>query len=187
MYTGWNMTCSPRANRLYTARERAAGRQQGRGKVARLARIQKSKNSGSWCAKAFYCTKYKYLVKNGGTSGKFWKGYFEKPGPQKTWLRNSLRVYIFSLSLAPLLIIDFRMTIFLSLVFVFFHSAGNTLLTARKKKHHSTSSPPSPHFLRYNKHRNIVSRRVDPSALAFSLSSHRYSYIGLLFSSRFFV
>ena len=62
MYTGWNMTCSPRANRLYTARERAAGRQQGRGKVARLARIQKSKNSGSWCAKAFYCTKYKYLV-----------------------------------------------------------------------------------------------------------------------------
>ena len=38
----------------------------------------------------FYCTKYKYLVKNGGTSGKFWKGYFEKPGPQKTWLRNSL-------------------------------------------------------------------------------------------------
>ena len=91
MYTGWNMTCSPRANRLYTARERAAGRQQGRGKVARLARIQKSKNSGSWCAKAFYCTKYKYLVKNGGTSGKFWKGYFEKPGPQKTWLRDSLR------------------------------------------------------------------------------------------------
>ena len=90
VYTGWNMTCSPRANRLYTARERAAGRQQGRGKVARLARIQKSKNSGSWCAKAFYCTKYKYLVKNGGTSGKFWKGYFEKPGPQKTWLRNSL-------------------------------------------------------------------------------------------------
>ena len=87
MYTGWNMTCSPRANRLYTARERAAGRQQGRGKVARLARIQKSKNSGSWCAKAFYCTKYKYLVKNGGTSGKFWKGYFEKPGPQ----RNSLK------------------------------------------------------------------------------------------------
>ena len=83
VYTGWNMTCSPRANRLYTARERAAGRQQGRGKVARLARIQKSKNSGSWCAKAFYCTKYKYLVKNGGTSGKFWKGYFEKPGPQK--------------------------------------------------------------------------------------------------------
>ena len=81
VYTGWNMTCSPRANRLYTARERAAGRQQGRGKVARLARIQKSKNSGSWCAKAFYCTKYKYLVKNGGTSGKFWKGYFEKPGP----------------------------------------------------------------------------------------------------------
>lgn len=93
MYTGWNMTCSPRANRLYTARERAAGRQQGRGKVARLARIQKSKNSGSWCAKAFYCTKYKYLVKNGGTSGKFWKGYFEKPGPQKTWLRNSLRAF----------------------------------------------------------------------------------------------
>ena len=90
MYTGWNMTCSPRANRLYTARERAAGRQQGRGKVARMARIQKSKNSGSWCAKAFYCTKYKYLVKNGGTSGKFWKGYFEKPGPQITWLRDSL-------------------------------------------------------------------------------------------------
>jgi hypothetical protein len=28
-------------------------------------------------------------------------------------------------------------------------------------------------------------RRVDPSALAFSLSSHRYLYIGLLFSSRF--
>ena len=62
MYTGWNMTCSPRANRLYTARERAAGRQQGRGKVARMARIQKSKNSGSWCAKAFYCTKYIYTT-----------------------------------------------------------------------------------------------------------------------------
>jgi hypothetical protein len=25
------------------------------------------------------------------TSGKFCQGYFEKPGPQKTWLRNSLR------------------------------------------------------------------------------------------------
>jgi hypothetical protein len=43
------------------------------------------------CLQAFYCTKYKYLVKNGGTSGNFWKGYFEKPGPQKTWLRNSLK------------------------------------------------------------------------------------------------
>ena len=66
VYTGWNMTCSPRANRLYTAPERAAGRRQGTG-GARLARIHKSKNSGSWCAKAFYCTEYKYLVKNGGT------------------------------------------------------------------------------------------------------------------------
>ncbi len=89
VYTGWNMTCSPRSNRMYTARERAAGRRQGAGGT-RLSRIQKSKNSGSWCAKAFYYTKYKYLVKNGGTSVKFWKGYFEKPGPQKTWLRDSL-------------------------------------------------------------------------------------------------
>ena len=84
VYTGWNMTCSPRANRLYTAPERVTGRRQGTG-GAKLARIHKSKNSGSWCAKEFYCTEYKYLVKNGGTSAKFWKGYFEKPGFQKTW------------------------------------------------------------------------------------------------------
>ncbi len=31
----------------------------------------------------------------------------------------------------------------------------------------------------------VYARRVDPSALAFSLSSHRHSYISLLFSSRF--
>jgi hypothetical protein len=42
-----------------------------------------------------------------------------------------------------------------------------------------------------NKHTHIdlahqpYARRVDPSALAFSLSSHRYSYIGLLFTSLF--
>jgi hypothetical protein len=35
--------------------------------------------------------------------------------------------------------------------------------------------------------RNLVFvRRVDPSALAFSLSSHRHSYVRLLFSFRFF-
>ena len=33
----------------------------------------------------------------------------------------------------------------------------------------------------------VYARRVDPSVLAFSLSSHRYSFIGLLFSSRFIV
>jgi hypothetical protein len=31
----------------------------------------------------------------------------------------------------------------------------------------------------------VYARRVDPSALAFSLSSHRHSYMSLLFSSRF--
>jgi hypothetical protein len=33
----------------------------------------------------------------------------------------------------------------------------------------------------------VHARRVDPSALVFSLSSHRHSYLGLLFSSRFMV
>jgi hypothetical protein len=31
----------------------------------------------------------------------------------------------------------------------------------------------------------VHTRRVDPSGLPFSLSSHRYSYIGLLFNSHF--
>ena len=31
----------------------------------------------------------------------------------------------------------------------------------------------------------VYARRVNPSALAFSLSSHRHSYVSLLFSSRF--
>ena len=31
----------------------------------------------------------------------------------------------------------------------------------------------------------VYVRSVDPSVLAFSLSSHRHSYIGLVFSSRF--
>jgi hypothetical protein len=31
----------------------------------------------------------------------------------------------------------------------------------------------------------VYARRIDSSALVFSLSSHRHSYIGLLFSSRF--
>jgi hypothetical protein len=87
VYTGWNMTCSPRANRQYPAPERAAGRRHGTG-GATLKRIQKSKNIGSWCAKALYCTKYKYLVKNGGTSTQFWKGYFEKPGPKKNLVKR---------------------------------------------------------------------------------------------------
>jgi hypothetical protein len=33
----------------------------------------------------------------------------------------------------------------------------------------------------------VYPRRVDPSVLTFSLSSHRYSHVGLLFTSRFFV
>ena len=41
---------------------------------------------------------------------------------------------------------------------------------------HDSSSPP------YNP---VYVRRVDPSALDSSLSSHRHSYISLLFSSRF--
>jgi hypothetical protein len=40
------------------------------------------------------------------------------------------------------------------------------------------SSPPS---------NPVYARRVDPSALVFSLSSHRHSYTGLLFSSRFII
>jgi hypothetical protein len=31
--------------------------------------------------------------KNGGTSERFLKGYFEKPGPKNTWLRISLTVF----------------------------------------------------------------------------------------------
>ena len=33
----------------------------------------------------------------------------------------------------------------------------------------------------------VYARRVDPSVLAFSLSSHRYSYVGLLFNSRLII
>jgi hypothetical protein len=36
-------------------------------------------------------------------------------------------------------------------------------------------------------HNPVYARRVDPSALAFSLSSHRHSCISLSFSSRFIV
>ena len=39
---------------------------------------------------AFYYTKYKYLVKNGGTWEQFLKEYFEKPGPKNTWSRDRL-------------------------------------------------------------------------------------------------
>ena len=35
-------------------------------------------------------------------------------------------------------------------------------------------------------HETQYVRRVDPSSLTFSLSQHRYSYVGLLFNSRFF-
>ncbi len=50
------------------------------------------------------------------------------------------------------------------------HSQTSRLLTFR------CSSPP---------HNPVYVRRVDPSALAFGLSSHRHSYISLLFTSRF--
>jgi hypothetical protein len=33
----------------------------------------------------------------------------------------------------------------------------------------------------------VIQSQVDPSSLGFSLSSHRHSYISLLFSSRFIV
>ncbi len=43
------------------------------------------------------------------------------------------------------------------------------------------------HYRRTVPSRNpVYARRVDPSALAFSLSTHRYSYVGLLFISLFF-
>jgi hypothetical protein len=43
------------------------------------------------------------------------------------------------------------------------------------RRQHLLSGPRNPVYV----------RRVDPSGLAFSISSHRYSYIGLLFSSYF--
>ncbi len=59
MYTGCNMTYSPRANRQYPVPDRAAGRTHGTG-GSTLVRIQKRKNIGSWCSKHF--TTQKTLV-----------------------------------------------------------------------------------------------------------------------------
>jgi hypothetical protein len=53
------------------------------------------------------------------------------------------------------------------------HSQTSRLLTSSLSL--GSSSPSNP----------VYARRVDFSALVFSLSSHRHSYIGLVFSSRF--
>ncbi len=56
------------------------------------------------------------------------------------------------------------------------HSQTSRLLTSSLSLGVPDTSPPS---------NPVYTRRVDPSALAFSLSSHRHSYISLLCRSRF--